>query len=296
MTFTLPWSLHETPHQHIVLTCFAENASTSWSTFSWHSGLVASKYVAKDSVLVVVSYPAIRNKKAWPAISSSVNIFWTFSDGVLPARGALFCLEVMDGPITSEHSAARESAELRESSIHWRKSLRLCRIQEEKTHKESVTEQCFYPWGIERESCFLSICPLSSHRMTTSISPSEETSINQLEMPSLRAGHWFLPSGMRLICLQHTTGTYFHRGLQMASSIQNFFHPQGEFFALAASKVIDTLNAQSHVHPPSGSGTTHAWKSLPVSLKAPSSFVHMVKTWKSPYRFRVASTILSVSA
>lgn len=295
MTFTLPCSLHETPHQHIVLTCFAENASTSWSNFFWHSGLVASKYVAKDSVLVVVSYPAIRNKKAWPAISSSVNIFWTFSDGVLPARRALFCLEVVDGPITSKHPAARESAELRESSIHWRKSLRLCRIQDEKTNKEWVTEQYFYPWGMERESYFLFICPLSSHRMTTSLSPNEETSIKQLEIPSLRAGHWFLPSGMRLICPQHTTGTYFHRGLQMASSIQNFFHPQGEFFALAASKVIDIVNAHSHVHP-SGGGTTHAWKSLPISLEAPSSFVQMVKTWKSPSRFRVASIILSVSA
>lgn len=135
-TFTLLCSLHEAPHQHIVLTCFAENSSTSWSTFSWHSGLVASKYVAKDSVLVVVSYPAIRKRKAWPAISSSVNVFWTFSDGALPARGTSFWLEAADGFITSKYPAARESAESRESSIHWRKSLRLCRIQDEKKHEE----------------------------------------------------------------------------------------------------------------------------------------------------------------
>lgn len=151
---TLPCSLHEAPHQHIILTCFAENSSTSWSTFFWHSGLVANKYVAKDSVLVVVSYPAIRNRKAWPAISSSVNVFWTFSDGALPARGASFCLEAADGLITSKHPAARESAESRASSIHWRKSLRLCRIQNEKKHKEWVTEQCLYPWGDGRRELF----------------------------------------------------------------------------------------------------------------------------------------------
>lgn len=146
-TFTLPFSLHEAPHQHIILTCFAVNSSTSWSTFSWHSGLVASKYVAKDSVLVVVSYPAIRKRKAWPAISSSVNVFWTFSDGPLSARDTSFCLEAADGLITSKHPAVRESAESRESSIHWRKSSRLCTTADEKKHKEWVTEECLYSWG-----------------------------------------------------------------------------------------------------------------------------------------------------
>lgn len=164
MTLTLLCSLHEAPYQHIVLTCFVENSSTSWSTFSWHSGLVASKYVAKDSVLVMVSYPAIRNRKAWPAISSSVNVFGTSSDGALPARGASFRLEAADGLITSKHPAARESAESRESSIHWRKSLRLCRIQDEKKHEEWVTERCLYPWGDVSYLC----CPLGSHRMVTS--------------------------------------------------------------------------------------------------------------------------------
>lgn len=123
-------------------------------------------------------------------------------------------------------------------------------------------------------------CPLGSHRMATSLSPNEETSINHLEMPSLKAGHCFLPCGMRLICPQYIPGTYFHSRLLMTSSIQSFFHPQGEFLALAGSKGIDIVNARSHVHLPSGSGTTHAWRSWPTCLEAPSSFVHKVQSMK----------------
>lgn len=158
------------PCQWIVLTCFAENLSISWSTFSWHSGWVASKYVAKDRVLVVVSYPAIRKRKAWPAISSSVNVFWTFSDGVLPAGGTSFWLEVVAGLITSKQPAAKASAELRESSIHWRKSLRLCRIQDERKHKEWDTEWCLFPCRVEGESCLLFILcaqlPQNGHQLS----------------------------------------------------------------------------------------------------------------------------------
>lgn len=82
----------------------------------------------------------------------------------------------------------------------------------------------------------------------------------------------------------------------MASTMQSFFHPQAEFLALARSKGIDIVNAQSHVHLPSGGGTTHAWRSWPTCLETPSSFVHMVQSIKSPSRFRVAATIISVPA
>lgn len=123
-------------------------------------------------------------------------------------------------------------------------------------------------------------CPLGSHRMATSLSPNEETSTGQLEMPSLRACHCFLPSGMRLICPQYITGTYFHRGLLMASSIQSCFHSQGEFLALAGNKGIDIVPVRSYVHLPSGGGTTHAWRSWPICSEVPSAFVHMVQGMK----------------
>lgn len=66
----------------------------------------------------------------------------------------------------------------------------------------------------------------------------------------------------------------------MVSTIQSFFHPQGEFLALAGGKGIDIVNAQPHLHPPSGGGTTHAWRRWPICLEAPSSFVHMVQSMK----------------
>jgi len=64
----------------------------------------------------------------------------------------------------------------------------------------------------------------------------------------------------------------------MAGSIQSFFHPQGEFLALAGSKGIDTVNAQSHMHLPSEGGTIDPSRNWPICFEEPSSFVHMVQS------------------
>lgn len=67
----------------------------------------------------------------------------------------------------------------------------------------------------------------------------------------------------------------------MVSSIQSCFHPQVEFLAFDGSKEIETVNAWSHVHLPSGRGTTSAQRSGPSAWSHfLSSFVLMVQSLK----------------
>lgn len=67
----------------------------------------------------------------------------------------------------------------------------------------------------------------------------------------------------------------------MVSSIQSCFHPRVEFLAFDGSKEIETANAWSHVHLPSGCGTTSAQRSGPAAWSHfLSSFVLMVQSLK----------------
>lgn len=108
-----------------VLTCFSMKRSTSFRSLSWQSGWVASRYVTKESVLVMISWPAMRKRKAWPTISSmvkglDVDVGWHLWGG-----SPVHSVEDRASVTMSKPSTPTELIERWASSTICRKSLRL---------------------------------------------------------------------------------------------------------------------------------------------------------------------------
>lgn len=109
----------------VVLTCFPMKRSTSFRSLSWQSGWVASRYVMKDSVFVMTSWPAMRKRKAWPTISSTVKGLDVEVGWHLWGGSFVHSEEDRDSGTMSKPSTPTEFMECWASSTICRKSLRL---------------------------------------------------------------------------------------------------------------------------------------------------------------------------
>lgn len=127
-------------HTHAVLTWFSMKRSTSFRSLSWQSGWVASRYVMKESVLVMISWPAMRKMKAWPTISSVVKGLDMDVGWLLWGGSTVRLVEDRASVTMSKSSTPTELVECRASSTICRKSF--CLWGQEKKRYIRATE-----WG-----------------------------------------------------------------------------------------------------------------------------------------------------